>query len=141
MDTATRPPAEWGDDTWPEDLTAQEYMALRDRCAVCWWPARRPGRWMELHHIVGGPGRKDVRNAANWISLCNRCHRCVHDSVAGHAELPRGAILTAKQWEDGHVDLLSLARLKRRQSLPYDPEPIPEFFLEERRRNGGEPWP
>ena len=41
-------------------MSPNEYMLLHDCCAVCHWPAQRQGRWMELHHIVGGSGRKDL---------------------------------------------------------------------------------
>jgi len=124
-----------------DGLSRQEYMAMHGRCAVCHWPANRPGRWMELHHIVGGPGRKDLPGGENWISLCNRCHRCVHDCVSGHPPLPKGAILTAKAHEDGEVDVAALAALRRQKALLYEPEPIPEFYESERHRRGGDPWP
>ena len=122
-----------------EKLERQEYMLLHPFCAVCHWPAQRPGRWMELHHIVGGPGRKDMEE--NWITLCARCHRAVHDKLPEYGEIPKGAILTAKQEVDGHVDLKKLAGLVRKQALSYDMCPIPEKFVADRRKNGGRPWP
>jgi hypothetical protein len=117
----------------------QDYMMLHPYCAVCHWPADRRGRWMELHHIVGGSGRKDV--VENWISLCNRCHHAVHNKLPEYGEIPKGAILEAKAEVDGEVDLEKLASLKRRKNLPYEPEPIPKKFLEDRRKQGGKPWP
>lgn len=122
-------------------LSKQDYMLMHRRCAVCHWPAERWGRWLELHHIVGGPGRKDPPGGENWISLCARCHRCVHDRVAGHPDLPRGAILTAKEQEDGFVDEKLLASLRGRKALAYDKCEIPEEFLNDRMRKGGDPWP
>lgn len=94
---------------------------------------------MELHHIVGGPGRKDMPE--NWISLCNRCHHAVHNRMADYGEIPRGAILIAKEEVDGFVDVDKLASLRRRKCLPYEREPIPKKFLDDRHRRGGDPWP
>lgn len=122
-------------------LTANDYMLMHGRCAVCHWPAERKGRWLELHHIVAGPGRKDLPNGESWIALCCRCHHAVHDRLPGYGELPKGSVLAAKEEEDGHVDLEKLAALKRRKALPYEKEPIPKKFLEDRRRRGGDPWP
>ena len=124
------------------ELTKNDYMLLHDRCAVCHWPAQRKGRNLELHHIVSGPGRKDPEDGSNWIALCSRCHTCVHDRLPEYGELPRGAILVAKVEEDGTLDLEKLASLRGKKHLGYDPEPIPERFLEERGSNGGhKAWP
>lgn len=122
-------------------LTRNDYMLSHQRCAVCHWPADRRGRWMELHHIVAGSGRKDLPHGESWVALCCRCHHAVHDRLPGYGELPRGSILVAKAEEDGPVDVAQLAALKGRKALPYDPEPIPKKFLEDRTRRGGDPWP
>ena len=119
------------------DLTKNDYMLLHDRCAVCHWPANRRGRNLELHHIVGGPGRKDPKDGSNWLAVCSRCHRAIHDRLPEYGELPRGSVLVAKVEEDGTLDLEKLAALRGRKHLGYDPEPIPEKFLEDRRQNGG----
>lgn len=123
----------------PPDLTANDYVMLHQRCAICHWPMDRKGRWMELHHIVGGAGRKDIPE--NWCLCCNRCHHAIHNKLPDYGEIPKGAVLTAKMEEDGPVDLSVLAALRRRKSLPYEPCPIPEKFIEDRRRRGGDPWP
>lgn len=65
----------------------------------------------------------------------------MHDRVPETPELSKGAILTAKMENDGVIDLAALAKLRGKKHLGYDPEPIPEFFINERNRNGGEPWP
>ncbi len=122
-----------------EQFTRRDYMMLHPFCAVCHWPADRRGRWMELHHIVGGAGRKDIPE--NWISLCNRCHHAVHNKLMDYGEIPRGAILTAKEEVDGSVNVEKLASLRRRKALPYEQEPIPDKFLRDRRQHGGKPWP
>lgn len=122
-------------------LTKQDYMLMHQRCAVCHWPASRPGRHLELHHIVGGSGRKDLPCGSNWLCLCGRCHHAVHDRLPGYGELPKGAILQAKEDEDGAIDATKLASLKHRKALPYDQSPIPDQFLADRRRRGGDPWP
>jgi len=123
----------------PNEIDRGEYQILHPFCAICHWPARRAGRLMELHHIVGGPGRKDC--IENWLNLCSRCHHAVHNKLPDYGEIPKGACLVAKAEVDGEVDLQKLASLKRRKALPYDPEPIPEAFLKDRRRDGGDPWP
>jgi hypothetical protein len=94
---------------------------------------------MELHHIVGGNGRKDIPE--NWINLCNRCHHAVHNRLPEYGEIPKGAILTAKEEVDGSVDPQKLASLIRRKNLSYEKSAIPEKFLADRKRHGGSPWP
>lgn len=122
-----------------QTLDRYDYMAIHDRCAVCWWPSRRAGRWMELHHIVGGSGRKDC--IENWIPLCSRCHHAVHNKLPSpYGELPKGAVLTAKEELD-ILDEKKLASLKGRAGLPYEKCPIPEAYLNDRSEHGGAPWP
>ena len=127
----------------PKDdaLTPQDYMLTHQRCAVCHWPATRRGRWLELHHIIGGSGRKDLPDGGNWLATCCRCHTAIHDRLPGYGELPKGSILTAKAEEDGSCDEARLAALKGRKALPYEREPIPKKFLDDRTRRGGDPWP
>ena len=122
-------------------LTRQDYMLAHQRCAVCHWPAQRRGRWLELHHIIAGPGRKDLPGGESWIALCCRCHHAVHDRLPVYGELPKGAILAAKEAEDGKVDESKLAALKGRKALPYSKCEIPDRFLADRTRRGGDPWP
>ena len=125
-----------------EGLTKGEYMLLHPRCAVCHWPAERWGRRLELHHIVGGAGRKDLPCGSNWASLCSRCHHALHAArIPGYPDLTKGAVLTAKIEQDGEVDTAKLAALKHRKCLPYDQCEIPEEYLADRHRRGGEPWP
>ena len=111
------------------------------RCAVCHWEASRYGRRLEIHHIVGGAGRKDLPSGANFLLLCGRCHHAVHAKLPVLGELPKGSILAAKEEEDGSVDIDELASLRRRKALPYDKRSIPDAFLAERERRGGDPWP
>jgi len=124
-----------------EGLDKNEYMLLHQYCAVCHWPAVRTGRHLELHHIVGGRGRKDLPRGENWVSLCSRCHHAVHNKLPEYGELPKGSVLTAKAEADGEVDLPLLASLLRKKHLGYDPAPIPEKFLHDRRQKGGRAWP
>lgn len=65
----------------------------------------------------------------------------MHDRLPGGIELTKGAILYAKILEDGDLDVEALAALRGKKHLGYDPEPIPEFFIQERLRQGGDPWP
>jgi len=126
-------------DTAHEGMSPNEYMLLHNFCAVCHWPAQRRGRWMELHHIVGGSGRKDVE--INYLCLCCRCHHAVHNSLPEYGEIPKGSLLAAKMEQDGSVDEKGLAALKGRHGLPYDICPIPETFLADRSNKGGRSWP
>lgn len=121
------------------DVTKQDYLRLNDRCAVCHWPAYRAGRTLEIHHIQGGAGRKDLR--INWLVVCRRCHTAIHQKLPDYGELPKGALLTAKIEEDGSVDLPGLAKLRNRTGLPYDICDIPQMFLDDREKQGGKPWP
>jgi hypothetical protein len=124
-----------------DGITIGEYMLLHPRCAVCHWPAGRRGRNLELHHIMGGAGRKNLPDGSNFLTLCCRCHHFLHGVSETRGGLPPGAILTAKEEEDGPVDCSKLASLRGRKALPYDPCEIPEAFLTDRRKKGGDPWP
>jgi hypothetical protein len=126
------------------DLDKQDYMMLHPFCAICHWPAERYGRWMEVHHIMQGAGRKDLPDGLNWLNLCNRCHHAVHNNLIDYGTIPKGAVLTAKAEVDGPLseeDLSRLAALRRRKALPYEACPIPEKFVADRRQKGGKPWP
>lgn len=96
---------------------------------------------MEIHHIVGGAGRKDLPSGGNFILLCGRCHHAVHARLPLLGEIPKGSVLWAKEEEDGEVDVTELANLRHRKALPYDKRAIPDTFLAERDRHGGDPWP
>jgi hypothetical protein len=124
-----------------EALTRNDYMLLHGRCAVCHWPAERKGRWLELHHIMGGAGRKDLPLGENWLCTCNRCHNHLHQLTVDRGGLAPGHIITAKEEEDGPIDEQKLAALRGRKSLPYERLPIPKKYLEDRTRRGGDPWP
>ena len=55
------------------------FADFRGSYDYCWACGIKFGRWSsldrkpEVHHIIGGSGRKHVR--ANLSLLCNRCHR------------------------------------------------------------------
>lgn len=123
----------------PDAIDPQEYMLLHRRCAICHWPADRRGRWMELHHIVGGAGRRNLE--FNLLACCCRCHHAIHARLPEYGEIPKGAVLTAKEEEDGACHPEKLAALSRRKQLPYDKAPIPGRYLNDRTRRGGSPWP
>lgn len=112
-----------------------EYAESHSRCAICHFRKYRPGRRMELHHIAGrgGPSPHDHRGL---IMLCNTCHWAVHNRVPPPFDgLGPAHILTAKQEEDGEVDLEYLASCRRKLHLGFDPEPIPQAYLDERTHN------
>lgn len=113
-----------------------DFAAEHRSCAVCWWPESDGRRRLEIHHLVGGAGRKHVRQ--NLVSLCENCHAVLHSGsvVTGLPDLNKGILLTAKQESDpDYYDPTFLASLKHKKHLGYEPEPIPEAYLDERQRN------
>jgi len=127
-------------------MTQQEVMILLDwsekhrSCAVCWWPSYDYSREMEVHHLVGGPNRSKGHAPYNYLKLCSRCHHVYHSGkvAANVPPLNMGHLLTAKQEsDDEHYDPEKLAALKNRKALHWEPEPLPDFYLEERIRNTG----
>lgn len=113
-----------------------EYAEGHMRCAICHYRKYRPGRHMELHHIVGRYG-KAKHDHRNLIMLCNTCHWAVHNRVPPPFDgLSNCHVLAAKQEEDPDLfDPEFLASLRRKKHLGYDPEPIPDAYLEERVHN------
>lgn len=105
-------------------------------CAVCWWPESDGRRKLDVHHLVGGAGRKhDIRN---YCRLCDRCHTVLHSGtrLTGHPNLTHGILLSTKQESDpDNYDPVYLASLRRKKHLGYDPEPVPDYYLQERDRN------
>lgn len=122
-------------------MNYDDYSRAHQRCAVCHWPFSRYGRRPEIHHLIGGSGRKNPPDGSNWIKLCNRCHAAVHTKLPGYGELPPGSILTAKAEVDGSCDPRKLAALKGKKDLSYSACEIPQQFLADRARRGGDPWP
>lgn len=111
------------------------YAEEHDRCAICHFRKYRPGRHMEIHHIVGRFG-KTPHDHRGLIMLCNTCHWAVHNHVPPPFDgLGPAHVLTAKAEEDGEVDLEYLASCRRKKHLGFDPEPIPAAYLEERVEN------
>lgn len=123
-----------------DKLLFQEFAALFRSCAVCWWPETDMRRRMEIHHLVGGAGRKHDRR--NLLSICSNCHAVLHSGsrVTGLPDLTPAILLSTKQEADpDYYDPTFLASLKRKKHLGYEPEPIPDVYLQERQRNVG-PW-
>lgn len=120
---------------------ALELMVWSDQhrsCAVCWWPSFDYSRDMEVHHIVGGANRAKGHKVFNYLKLCDRCHQVYHSGkvAANVPPLTMGHLLTAKKESDEeNFDLEKLAKLKNRKALHWDPEPIPQFYLDERVEN------
>ena len=122
--------------TKADKLLFQEFAALFRSCAVCWWPESDMRRRMEIHHLVGGRGRKHDRR--NLLSLCANCHEVLHlgPKLTGLPDLNKGILLTCKQETDpDFFDPEFLASLLHKQWLGYDPEPVPQWYLDERQRN------
>lgn len=118
------------------DQRLGEYRDSHKRCAVCHWPDGR-GTPLEIHHIVGRKG-KDFNNHANLLVLCRDCHAGFHSG--GGCSLSLGHILSAKEEEDGTVDVAFLASLKGRVGLPEDPTPLPAWVDASRIDNQTKGW-
>lgn len=115
-----------------------EWVQLHRCCAVCWWPESDGRRRLEVHHIMGGAGRKhDIRN---YLRLCERCHGVLHSGriYGGFPDLTNAILLSTKQECDpDNFDPAYLASLKHKKHLGYDPEPVPQWYLDEREKNVG----
>ena len=111
----------------------EAYAIQSSRCAVCWWRKYRPGRNLELHHIVGRRGGIDCHHHRNLVMVCNECHYGFHSG--GQKSLSLGQILQAKEDEDGEVDVSFLAKLMGRVGLREDPAPLPDWAQIERQQN------
>lgn len=119
-----------------DKLLLQEFAAEHRACAVCHWPESDMRRRMEIHHLVGGAGRKHDRR--NLLTLCSNCHTVLHSGtkITGLNDLNKSILLTAKQESDpAYYDPKFLASLKRKRHLGYEPEPIPEPYMQQRQRN------
>jgi hypothetical protein len=116
------------------DLIA--WVQLHRCCSVCWWPESDGRRRLEVHHLIGGAGRKhDIRQ---YVRLCDRCHGVLHSGKV-HANVPdldRCILLGVKlECDPDNYDPEFLASLKHKRHLGYEPEPLPDYYLEERQRN------
>jgi len=112
------------------------WVELHRCCAVCWWPESDGRRSLEVHHIIGGAGRKhDIRN---YLRLCSHCHGVYHSGkiFSGRANLDKRILLGVKQECDpDNYDPVFLASLKHKKHLGYDPEPLPDYYTRERQQN------
>jgi 5-methylcytosine-specific restriction endonuclease McrA len=106
-----------------------EFLQLHSNCSVCHANWKSP---LEVHHIVGGAGRKDV--VPNLLTLCRDCHSEYHCGK----RLTPGMLLTAKRESDPeNFDESVICKLLGRVALPerWEPTPLPEWVHQERRRN------
>lgn len=116
--------------------TAREaWRKLQTRCAACWRPVSDPP-WLgfSVHHLVR---RSRSDEACNLLLLCEwPCHRSCDGAVifryVGIIECTLGAQLTIKA-ESDEYDPERLRELRHNEALP-ELLPIPEWFLQERRR-------
>lgn len=119
-----------------------EWVQLHRCCAACWWPESDGRRPLQVHHLVSGVNRSKAHHPKCYLRLCDRCHDVLHDGrVAGNfPDLHKAHMLQAKLESDpDNYDPEYLAKLKAKKHLGYDPEPLPDFYLQERERNVG-PW-
>ena len=105
-------------------------------CGVCWWPESDGRRRLEVHHLIGGAGRKhDIRQ---YVRLCDRCHGVLHSGkvYANVPDLDKCAVLGVKlECDPDNFDPEFLASLKHKKHLGYEPAPLPDYYLDERQRN------
>lgn len=132
-----------------ESEAADKWLATQKRCAVCWWPKDDQRRATELHHICGGSARSKGHDPRNYLLTCERCHGIHHSGkIYGLSpDLTVAMFLTAKLESDpDNFDPEYLAYLRNKKHLGYDPAPIPDFYLTERKANERpwmerKPWP
>jgi hypothetical protein len=119
-----------------ERIELQAWLEEHRSCGVCWWPESDGRRRLEVHHLVGGAGRKhDIRQ---YVRLCQNCHTVLHSGsfLTGLHDLTKPILLGVKQECDpSNYDPKFLASLKHKQHLGYEPEELPEAYKEERLRN------
>lgn len=119
-----------------ERAAVSDWVQLHRCCSVCWWPESDGRRRLEVHHLVGGAGRRhDIRN---YLRLCERCHGVLHSGkiYGGFPDLTNAILLSIKQECDpDNYDPQYLASLRHKKHLGYDPEPLPDYYAEERERN------
>ena len=112
------------------------WLAEHRCCAVCWWPESDGRRSLEVHHIIGGAGRKhDIRQ---YLRLCERCHGVYHSGkiYSAQPDITKKVLLSVKQECDpDNYDPVFLASLKHKKHLGYDPEPLPDYYTRERQQN------
>lgn len=95
-------------------------------------------RRMEIHHLVQGAGRKHDRRCL--LSLCSNCHTVFHSGskVTGLPDLNKGILLACKRESDPEFyDPEFLASLRHKKHLGYEPEPLPDFYVQQRQQNVG----
>jgi len=107
----------------------QEFAEGFQHCWVCF--SAGP---LEIHHIEGGAARKHIRE--NLCRLCSLCHHKLHN-VSGEEGLSKGQILNAKRLADPLCfSPQALAQLRHKVGLSYGLEPLPDWAMDRRCRNG-----
>lgn len=116
---------------------AEQFAGEFSRCAVCHWPEGDTRRRLEIHHLMSGSARKHDRR--QYLRLCSQCHAIYHSGklIGNFPDLNKGILLGCKQEADPEFyDPEFLASLRHRKHLGYEPEKLPEWYLDERKRNG-----
>ncbi len=121
-----------------ENAALLEWVAEHRCCSVCWWPESDGRRRLEVHHIIGGAGRKhDIRN---YLRLCDRCHGVYHSGKVNglFPDIDKRILLGIKQdCDPDNYDPEFLASLKHKKHLGYEPSTLPDYYQSERERNTG----
>lgn len=108
-----------------------DYLQEHSTCAVCDAAWNEFDNWLEVHHLVGGSGRADVR--ANLITLCRWCHAEYHRGQL----LAPGHLLSAKFSSDpDNYDESVILKLLGREALPdrWELKPLPDWVIQARER-------
>ena len=88
--------------------------------------------------MVGGASRSKGHDPRNYVLLCARCHGVLHSGkiYALTPDLNARILLAVKQESDPERYAPQyLAELRHKKHLGYDPEPVPQFYLDERKQN------
>lgn len=138
------PPSSAGKGYGKQELNAEEKQALTewrsqfDRCAICHWPESDPRRRLEVHHLEGGSVRSKGNAPFNYLLICSRCHGVHHSGkiFSRFPDITKGILLSTKAEEDpDNYDPRAMAELRHRKALRYEPEPLPDFYRQERVTN------
>lgn len=118
-----------------EKRALTEWRSQFDRCAICHWPERDTRRRLEVHHLEGGAVRSKGNAPFNWLLICSRCHGVHHSGkIFGRfPDITKGILLSTKAEVDpDNYEPQAMAALRHRKALRYEPEPIPDYYLDER---------
>jgi len=102
------------------------------RCAVCWFP--KNGRRRFDRHHVRGRNCRERNHPHNVMTICDECHEGFHAKPDDKNGLrPCHAVWVQQEIYGDDLDLELLTKIGGKR---LEPQPLPEFYLDQRRKNG-----